>query len=81
MYLKILRRLFFFSKDIACSKDTGHVNSFFRRGLRGSVVECMTCNLEAPGLSCTESSVFFVGVSLGKTFQNPSLDLVKTGNT
>ena len=42
--------------------------------LPGSVVECLTRN---PGIYHTRSSWFFVGVSLGKTLQSPSLVLVK----
>ena len=45
--------------------------------LRGSVVKCLTRNPGVLGLSCTGSSEFFVGLSLGKTLQSPSLVLVK----
>ena len=41
------------------------------------MVKCLTRNQGVPGSSRTESSEFFVGVSLGKTLQNPSLVLVK----
>ena len=53
---------------------------FFQGVLRGSVVKCSTHNPGVPGSSCTGSSVFFfVGVSLGKTLESPSLVLVKPG--
>ena len=44
---------------------------------RGSVVMCLTRNPEVLGLSRTGSSGFFVGVSLDKMLQSPSLVLVK----
>ena len=44
---------------------------------RGSVVKCLTRNPGVLGTSRTRSSGFFVGVSLGKTLQSPSLVLVK----
>ena len=40
--------------------------------LHGSVVKCLTCNPGVLGSSRTGSSGFFVGVSLGKTLQNPT---------
>ena len=43
--------------------------------LRGSVVKCLTRNPGVLGSSRTGSSGFFVGVSLGKTLQSPSLVL------
>ena len=45
--------------------------------LRGSELKCLTRNQGVLGLSRTGSSGFFVGVSLGKTLQSPSLVLVK----
>ena len=45
--------------------------------LHSSVVKCLTRNPEVLGSSRTGSSVFFVGMSLGKTLQSPSLVLVK----
>ena len=45
--------------------------------LRGSVVKCLTRNQGVQGSSRTGSSEFFVGVSLGKILQSPSLVLVK----
>ena len=51
--------------------------SVFRRVLRGSVVKYLTCNPVVLGSSRTGSSGFFVGVSMGKTLQSPSLVLVK----
>ena len=45
--------------------------------VRCSVVKCLTCNPEILDSSRTGSSVFFVGVSLGKTRESPSLVLVK----
>ena len=44
---------------------------------RGSVVKCLNRNPGVLGSSRTGSSVFFVGVSLDKTLQRPSLVLVK----
>ena len=44
---------------------------------RGSVVKCLTRNSGLLGSSRTGSSGFFVGVSLGKILQSPSLVLVK----
>ena len=41
--------------------------------MRGSVVKCVTRNLDAPGLNHTKSFGFFVGVSLGNTSRSPSL--------
>ena len=45
--------------------------------LRGSVVKCLTRNPGVLGSSRTRSYGFFVGVSLGKTLQSPSLVLMK----
>ena len=45
--------------------------------LHGPVVKCLTLNPGVLGLSGTGSSGLFVGVSLGKTLQSPSLVLVK----
>ena len=45
------------------------------RDPRCSVVQCLTRNLEAPGLSRPGSPGFFVGESLGMTLQSPSLKL------
>ena len=45
--------------------------------LRNSVVNYDTRNREAQGSSRTVSSGLFVGVSISKTFQNPSQVLVK----
>ena len=45
--------------------------------LCGSVVKCLTGNPGVLGSSCTGSYGFFVGVSLGKTLQSPSLILKK----
>ena len=45
--------------------------------LHCSVVKCLTLNPEVLGLSPTRCSDFFVGVSMGKTLQSPSLVLVK----
>ena len=47
--------------------------------LCGSVVKCLTPNPGILGWSHTESSGSFMGVSLGKTLQSPSLVLVKLG--
>ena len=46
--------------------------------LHGSLVKCLTCNPGVLGPSQTGFSGFFMGVSLGKTLQSPSLGLVKT---
>ena len=43
--------------------------------LAGSVLQCVTQSLEAPGSSHTGSSGFIMGVSLGLTLQRPSLVL------
>ena len=43
----------------------------------GSVVKCLTHNPGVLSSSHTGSSGFFVGVSLGKTLQSPSLVLGK----
>ena len=51
--------------------------AIWTRVLRGSVVKCLTCNPGVLGSSHTESSEFFVGVTLGKTLRSPSLVLVK----
>ena len=48
--------------------------------VRGSVVKCLTPNPGVLGSSCTGSSRFFVGMSLGRTLQSPSLVLVKPRN-
>ena len=45
--------------------------------LLGSVAKCLTRTPGVSGSSCNGPSVFFVGVSLAKTLQNPSLVLVK----
>ena len=45
--------------------------------LRGSVIKCLTSNPGVLASSRTGFSQFFVGVSLGKTPQSPSLVLVK----
>ena len=45
--------------------------------LHGSVVKCLTHNPGILGSSHTGSSGFFMGVSLSKTLQSPSLVLVK----
>ena len=42
-----------------------------------SVVECLRHNLGALDSNHTGSSTFFMGMSLGKTLQSPSLVLVK----
>ena len=47
------------------------------RVLRGSVVKCLTRNPGVLGPNRTRFSGCFVGVSLGKTLQSPSLVLVK----
>ena len=41
------------------------------------VVKWRTCELEAPGSSSAWSTLYFVGMSLGKILQWPSLSLVK----
>ena len=41
------------------------------------MVKCLTCNQGVLGLSHTESSGFFVGVTVCKTLHIPSLVLVK----
>ena len=51
--------------------------SFIGGGSAWSVVKCITCNLEAPGSSCTGSSGILVRVSLGKSLQSLSIVLVK----
>ena len=58
-------------------KIFGKSTSNFGGVLRGSVANCLTPNPGVLGLSHTGSSGFFVGVSLGKTLQSPSLVLVK----
>ena len=50
---------------------------YFSGVLRDSLVECLTCNTGVLGVSCTGFSGVFMGVSLGKTVQSPSLVLVK----
>ena len=45
--------------------------------LHDSVVKCLTCNPGVLGWSRTYPLGFFMGVSLGKTLQSPSLVLVK----
>ena len=54
----------------AVSMDIGGI-------LRGSVVKCLTRNKGVLCLSCTGSTRFFVGISLGKTLQRASLVLMK----
>ena len=56
---------------------TVYVPKLCTRVLRGSVVKCLIRNPVVLGLSRTGSSEFFVGVSLGKTLQSPSLVLMK----
>ena len=50
---------------------------YMREVLRGLVVKVLTHNPGVLGLSRTRSSGFFVGVSLGKTLQSPSLVVAK----
>ena len=55
----------------------GSVFVTLRGVLHGSVVKCLTRNSGVLGSSPTRSSEFFVGVSLGKTLQRPSLVVAK----
>ena len=70
-----------FFEDLKMVKNWGHVRpSLVRNGvLCGSVVKCLTRNPGILGSNGTESSGFFVGVSLGKLLQSPSLVLVNPG--
>ena len=49
--------------------------SVLKGNLHGSVVKTLTHDPGALGSSCTGPSWFFMGVSLGKTFQSPRLKL------
>ena len=81
---RILTHISTVSKDAFWSKFEGHLTVQFCRAwsqssgdLRGSVVVCLTRNPEVRGSSRIGTSAFFVGVSLGKTLQSPSLVLLK----
>ena len=63
--------------NVPCHRSIQSYLYVFSGALRGSVVKCLTRNHGVLGSSCTGSSGFFVGVSLGKTLHNPSLALVK----
>ena len=59
--------IFQYSKYLQYSVMNFIFECYQNRVLRGSVVECLTCSPEVLGLSCTGSSGFVMGVSLGKT--------------
>ena len=53
------------------------VRCLTKREREGDVPACLTRCPGVMGSSCTGSSGFFVGISLGKTLQSPSLVLMK----